>query len=61
MKSLILTSNPKSGNVMVMDYLNEHGHDINVQDFSGCTPLAWLTMSKQVSDLQLCGSGSMHP
>jgi len=36
---------------MVMDYLNEHGHDINVQDFSGCTPLAWLTMSKQVSDL----------
>jgi hypothetical protein len=33
---------------MVMDYLEEHGHDINVKDNSGCTPLAWLTMSKQV-------------
>lgn len=37
-----------NGHIEAMDYLLDHGVDINIQDKSGCTPKAWLLMARFV-------------
>mmetsp|Transcript_5359 Transcript_5359/g.13716 ORF Transcript_5359/g.13716 Transcript_5359/m.13716 type:complete len:384 (-) Transcript_5359:196-1347(-) len=37
-----------AGNISAMDYLDERGLDVNCEDRSGCTPLAWLVMARQL-------------